>query len=50
MMIVVPAFSEREQGEEPIVAAGIGGFVAARAEEVRERIDGEGIMPQQHGA
>ena len=35
VMIVVPAFSECEQGEEPIVAAGIGGFVAARTEEVR---------------
>src|SRR6266853_5301588 len=50
VMIVVPAFSECEQGEEPIVAAGISGFVAARTEEVRERIDGERVMPQQHGA
>src|SRR5712692_6076407 len=37
MMVVVPAFAEREQGEEPVVAAGIAGLVAARTEEVRER-------------
>jgi len=50
MMIVVPAFTEGEQGEEPIVAAGVGGFIAARAEKVGERVDGEGVVPEQHGA
>jgi len=29
MMVVVPALTEREQGKEPVVAAGVGGFVAA---------------------
>src|SRR5882762_6748698 len=50
MMVVVPAFAERQQGEQPVVLAGVTGFIAPRAEEVRERIDGEGVMPQQHGA
>src|SRR6266699_5751136 len=50
MMIVVPAFAEGEQREEPVVAAGVGGLVAARAKEVRERIDGESVMPQKHRA
>src|SRR5216684_1484494 len=50
MMIVVPAFTEGEQGEKPVVAAGVGGFVAARAEEVGEGVDGEGVVPEQHGA
>ena len=27
MMVVVPAFAEREQGEEPVVAAGVRGLV-----------------------
>src|SRR5207302_10161724 len=50
MMVVVPALTEREQGEEPVVAAGVGGLVAARTEKMRERIDCEGVVPQQHGA
>src|SRR5579885_2586321 len=50
MVIVVPAFSEGEDGEKPVVAAGVRGFVAARAKEMRERIDGEGIVPEEHGA
>src|SRR6201992_2686203 len=50
MVIVVPAFAEREQREEPVVLAGVGRFVADCAEEVRERIDGEGVMPEQDRA
>src|SRR5216683_4783204 len=43
MMVVVPAFAERQQCEQPVVLAGVTGFIAARTEEVRERIDGEGV-------
>src|SRR6266576_3486867 len=50
MMVIVPALAEGEESQEPIVAAGVRGFVAARTKEVRERIDGEGVMPQKHGA
>src|ERR1700682_6757067 len=50
MMVVVPAFAEREQGDQPVVLAGVTGFVAPRAEKVRERIDGERIVPQKHRA
>src|SRR6266487_7148471 len=37
MMVIVPALAEGEQGEQPIVAAGVGGLITARAKEVRER-------------
>src|SRR6266849_4329832 len=50
VMIVVPAFAEREQRQQPVVLAGGTGFVAARTEKMRERIDGEGVMPQQYRA
>ena len=49
-MIIVPTFAEGHEGKEPIVAAGVRGLVPARTEEVRERIDGEGVVPQQSGA
>src|SRR6266704_5997795 len=48
MMVVVPAFAEREQREQPVILAGVTGFIAPRAEKVRERIDGEGIVPEKH--
>src|SRR2546430_11402633 len=44
--VVVPAFAEGEQGEEPVVAAGVGGLVAARTKEGRERVDGKRIVPR----
>ena len=50
VMIVVPAFAEGQKGEKPVVAAGVGGLKAARAEKMRERIDGEGVMPEERGA
>src|SRR6266852_116996 len=50
MMVVVPAFAERQQCEQPVVLAGVTGSIAARTEEVRERIDGEGVVPQEHRA
>src|ERR1700757_184071 len=49
-MIVVPAFAEGDEGEEPVVFAGVGGRKAALAEDVGERIDGEGAVPEQDGA
>src|SRR6266853_18757 len=36
MMVVVPAFAQREQREQPVVLAGVAGFVAARTKKVRE--------------
>src|SRR5690242_7582150 len=40
VVIVVPAFAERDQREQPVVLAGVGGGKAALAENVRKRIDG----------
>src|SRR5437870_13710772 len=48
-MVVVPAFAEGEQGEEPVVAAGVGGLVATRSKKDRERIDGKRIVNKQQG-
>ena len=50
VMVVVPAFAEREDGKQPVVAARVGRFIAARTEQVCERIDGEGVMPEERGA
>jgi hypothetical protein len=50
MMVVVPAFAERQQRQQPVVLAGVGGFIAPRTEEVRERIDRKRIVPEHHGA
>ena len=50
VVIVVPAFAEGNEGQEPIIFAGVGGGKAALAEDVRERIDGEGTVPQEDGA
>ena len=50
VVVIVPAFAEGDQGKDETILAGVGGEVAARAEEVRERIDGEGAVPEHHGA
>ena|ERR1700730_4689818 len=50
VMVIVPAFAEGQQGEEPVVLAGVGGLIATRAEQMRKRIDGEGVVPQEDGA
>src|SRR5215467_4528735 len=50
VMVVVPAFAEGKQGEQPVVAAGVAGLIAARTEKVRKRIDGEGVVPEEYGA
>src|SRR5271165_6919708 len=50
MVIIVPAFAKGEEGEEPIVLAGVRRLITDRAEEVRERIDGKGVVPEENGA
>src|SRR5688572_20914726 len=45
VMVVVPALAHGEEGDEEVVAAIVGGRVAARADEVRQRVDGEGAVP-----
>src|SRR5258708_29389435 len=50
VMIVVPAFAEGDQGEQPVVLAGVGGPETGSSENVRERIDGEGAVPEEDGA
>jgi len=50
VMVVVPTLAESDEREEPIVFAGVGGREAALAEDVRERIDGEGTVPEKNGA
>src|SRR5271170_2353160 len=50
VVVVVPAFAESDQSEEPAVFAGVRGGETAPAEEVRERVDGEGAMPEKDGA
>src|SRR5438132_11232314 len=50
MMVVVPSFSEGEQRQQPIVTAGVRGFVAARPEEGGERVDGKRVMPYMNAA
>ena len=40
-MIVMPAFAQGQQCEEPIVATGIFGLVASASPYMRERIDGK---------
>src|SRR6202521_6300373 len=50
MMVVVPAFAERQQRQQPVVLAGVGGLIAPRTKEVRERIDRKRIVPEHHGA
>src|SRR5262245_24108650 len=49
-MIVVPTFSERDEREPSVVAAAVSRFVTARAPDVRERVDGEGAMPENRRA
>src|SRR5947207_5568029 len=49
VMIVVPAFAEGHESKEPVVAAGVRRLITARTEKMRERIDGEGVMPEGGG-
>ncbi len=48
VVIVVPAFAESDQSENKIVAAVIFCLEAARAPNVRQRIDAERAVIQQH--
>src|ERR1700736_3540465 len=49
MVVVVPAFAEGQQRQEPVVLAGVVGFVAARTEQMGERIDGKRVVPEKCG-
>ena len=50
VMVVVPAFPQSDEGEHPIVLAGVRGREAAIAENVGERVDGERAMPEKRSA
>jgi len=50
MMIVVPAFAERDEREDQAVAAVVIGLITAFADEMRERVDARGRMKQNRGA
>jgi len=50
MMIVVPALAHGKYREQRIVLTGIRGRVAAPAKDVRERINRERTVPQDHRA
>ena len=47
-MIVVPALTHGHQGQQNVVLAGISGGVASATEDMRERIDRERAVPQNH--
>src|SRR5262249_16411245 len=50
VVIVVPAFAESHEREQPIVLAGVGRIVAARTQNVRKRIERESSVPENHCA
>lgn len=50
MVIVVPAFAEREQGQEEIIAAQVGRLIAAAPPNVAQGVDEEGNVIDSHGA
>ena len=49
VVVVVPSLAQRDGREDCAVSAVVGGRVAARSEHVRERVDREGAVPEQHG-
>src|SRR5258706_3507652 len=50
VMIVLPAFAEGDQGEQPVVFAGVGGWGTAIAGNGRKGIDSERTVPEGEGA
>lgn len=50
VVVVVPSLAQSHDGEQPVVTAGVGGLIPPRTEEVRQRIDGERVVPQEHSA
>src|SRR5262249_15554474 len=42
VVVVVPSLAHGDEREQPVVARVVGGLVAAAAEHVRQRVDGEG--------
>ena len=49
MVIVVPSLAERDHREREAVAAVVVGLIPAAPENVRERIDREGAVPEKYG-
>ena len=49
MMVVVPSFAHGEQCDEPVVAAVIIGLVVRISEQMRERVDRPGDVPDSDG-
>jgi len=50
VVVVVPSFTEGEQGEEGVVAAVVARGIGARAPEVGKRVDGEGDVVEEEEA
>jgi hypothetical protein len=48
VVIVVPAFAHGEQRQQPVVARVVTGDIAPAAAHMRQRIDAEGRVPDQH--
>ena len=49
VMVVVPAFAQRDDGEDKVIAAVVGCVEAPRSPQMRHRIDGECPVKQQNG-
>ena len=50
VVIVVPAFTVRNQGDEEVVAAVVGCVVVAIAERMAERVDGPCAVQNEYGS
>src|SRR5208282_2255724 len=50
VVIVVPAFAERQHRQQPVVPARVARFVAPGPKQMRKRVDRECVVPNQHGA
>ena len=50
MVIVVPTFSESDQGKDGVVSAKVVGLVALAAPAMGERVNCKSAMPQKYGA
>ena len=46
VVVIMPPLAHGDEGEEPVVAAGVGGLVAARAPDVGKGVDGKGRVPK----
>src|SRR5262249_62404125 len=50
MMIIVPAFAHGDDGQQPIVARVVSGYVASAAADVGQRVDAESRVIDEHRA